>query len=63
MTDSIREVLTAFDALPDPDKEVVAGEILRRLPPEGDLPLAALHAAADELFSALDAEEAARADG
>ena len=61
MTESLRQFLIAFDALPDPDKEITIAEILRRLPPAGDLPAGALDAAADELFSVLDAEEADRA--
>ena len=61
MSDRVRELLASFDALPDSDKQAVAAEILRRAP-EGDVPESALHGLADELFTTLDAEEAARAD-
>ena len=59
MTTPVRQLLDAFDALPDADKHQAAVEILRRLgPAEGDVPEAALLQAADELFRALDGEEA-----
>jgi hypothetical protein len=63
MTATVRQLLDSFDALSDADKHQAAVEILRRLrgAAEGDLPEAALVEAADELFRALDAEEAARA--
>jgi hypothetical protein len=59
----VRQLLDAFEALSDADKHQAAIEILRRFggAAEGDLPDAALVAAADELFRALDAEEAGHA--
>lgn len=63
MPEPVRQLLTSFDALSPSDKEVAVAEILRRLSSESDVPLAALHAAADELFSALDAQESPRASG
>jgi hypothetical protein len=63
MSDRVRQLLASFDALPDPDKSAVVAEILRRATPAGgDVPESAPHAAADDLFAALDAEEAACAD-
>ncbi len=63
MTAPVRQLLDSFDALSDADKHQAAVEILRRYAAavEGDLPEAALVEAADELFRALDAEEAGRA--
>ncbi|HJT75712.1 MAG TPA: hypothetical protein VJ739_00770 [Gemmataceae bacterium] len=62
MTAPVRQLLDSFDALPDADKHQAAVEILRRYAAAvGDLPEAALVEAADELFRALDAEEAGRA--
>jgi hypothetical protein len=63
MTTAVRQLLDAFDALPEDEKHQAAVEILRRTssPAEGDLPEAALVEAADELFRALDAEEAGHA--
>ncbi len=58
----VRQLLDIFDALPDPDKRAAAAEIFRRLP-DDDLTPAGHDALADELFAALDAEEAARAPG
>ncbi len=60
MTASVRRFLESFDALPDPDRRQAAIEILRRVTAadEGDLSEEALVGAADELFRALDAEEA-----
>ena len=60
MTATVRQLLDSFDALPEADKHQAAVEILRRYggTAEGDLPEAALVEAADELFRALDAEEA-----
>lgn len=59
----VRQLLDLFDALPDPDKRAAAAEILRRLPGDDDLTPADHDALADDLFAALDAEEAARAPG
>lgn len=63
MTAMARQLLDSFDALPDAEKHEVAVEILRRLGrgAEGDLPDSALVEAADELFRALDAQEAGHA--
>jgi hypothetical protein len=61
MSEFVRQLLASFDALSEADKEAAVEQLLRRLPSRGDVPEAALHAAADELFAALDAEEAARA--
>jgi hypothetical protein len=59
----VQQLLDAFDALPVADQHQAAVEIFRRVsaPVEGDLPEAALLEAADELFRALDAEEAGHA--
>jgi hypothetical protein len=63
MTTAVQQLLNSFDALPEADKHQAAVEILRRVSAsvEGDLPEAALVEAADELFRALDAEEAGHA--
>ena len=63
MTVAAQQLLHSFDALPEMDKQQVAVEILRRFGPagEGDLPEAALVETADELFRALDLEEAGNA--
>jgi hypothetical protein len=63
MSDPVRQLLALFDALPDPEKQSAAAEILRRAPAAGDVPVSALDGLADELFAALDAEESARAAG
>jgi hypothetical protein len=63
MTATVQQLLDSFEALPEADKHQVTVEILRRsaAAAEGDLPEAALVEAADELFRALDAEEAGHA--
>ncbi|HZT08895.1 MAG TPA: hypothetical protein VFC51_17865 [Chloroflexota bacterium] len=63
MTVTVRQLLDSFDALSEADKHQAAVEILRRFggAAEGDLPESALVEAADELFRALDAEEAGHA--
>ena len=63
MTATVQQLLDSFDALSDADKHQVAVEIFRRCggAAEPDLPEAALVEAADELFRALDAEEAGHA--
>jgi hypothetical protein len=60
---TVHQLLDAFDALPAADKHRAAVEIFRRLSPatEGDVPELALVEAAEELFLALDAEEARHA--
>jgi hypothetical protein len=60
MTTPVRQLLDLYDALPEPDKRAAAAEIIRRMPDDGDLTPADHDALADELFAALDAEEAAR---
>jgi hypothetical protein len=54
------QVLESFDALPDADKHGAAVEILKRVSmvTQGDVPDSVLIETADELFCALDAEEA-----
>ncbi len=63
MNAAVQQLLNAFDALPKVDKHQVTIEILRRVSPvtEGDVPESALVEAAEELFLALDAEEAGHA--
>ena len=63
MNSAVQQLLDSFDALSEADKHHVAIEILRRWANEGtgDLPEEALVEAADELFRALDAEEARHA--
>jgi len=62
VSNPVRRLLELFDSLPEPDKRSAVVEILRRNPPgDGDLHAAQLDGLADELFSALDAAEAARA--
>jgi hypothetical protein len=60
MTAAAQELLDAFEALNEADQREVVLAILRRASEAGDLPESALTEAADELFRALDAEEAAR---
>ena len=63
MNAAVQQLLNAFDALPEADKHQVTIEILRRVSPatEGDVPESALVEAAEELFLALDTEEASHA--
>jgi hypothetical protein len=63
MTNAVKNLLNAFDALSDDDKQEAASEVLRRaLELESDgVPDEALLEAADELFRELDAREAADA--
>lgn len=64
MSEPVHQLLELFDALPEPDKQSAVMEMLRRRPHgEGDISGRGFDALADELFSGLDAEEAARADG
>lgn len=60
MNTSVQQLLESFDVLSEADKHRVAVEILRRVSgdAEGDVPGSALVEAAEELFRALDAEEA-----
>jgi hypothetical protein len=57
---AVQQLLALFDGLSEADKHRAAVEILRRVSSviEGDVPESALVEAADELFRALDAEEA-----
>lgn len=63
MSTAVQQLLEAFDALSEGDKHQATVEILRRGFPgaEGDVPESALVNAADDLFRALDTEEAAHA--
>jgi hypothetical protein len=62
MTLPVQQLLHTFDALPDAEKHEAAVEILRRYAAtRGDVPDDALLQAADELFVALDEEEASHA--
>jgi hypothetical protein len=63
MNAAVEQLLQSFDALPKADKHCAAMEILRRESTsiQGDIPETALVDAADELFLAMDAEEAAHA--
>jgi hypothetical protein len=60
---AVQQILDSYDALPDDDKHRTAVEILRRFTgtSAGDLPNGTLIRAAEDLFLALDAEEAAHA--
>lgn len=60
MNTTVQQVLQSFDVLSESDKHRVAVEILRRVSADaaGDIPESALVEAAEELFRALDAEEA-----
>ena len=62
MPTAVQQLLAAFDALPDEDREVVVIELLTRHPVgAGELPDGAFVELADELFRAYDADEAADA--
>jgi hypothetical protein len=63
MSAKVQHILESFDALSETDKHQVVVEILRRWKNvgTGDLSEEALVEAADELFLALDAEEAGHA--
>ncbi|HBI43860.1 MAG TPA: hypothetical protein DDY78_13575 [Planctomycetales bacterium] len=63
MSAASQQLLDSFDALAEADKHRVAVEIMRRFAATGtgDLPEEALVEAADDLFLALDAEEARHA--
>jgi hypothetical protein len=65
MTATVQQLLDSFDALPDPEKRQAAIEILRRYSgaTDSDLTETALVGVADELFHALDEEEARHAPG
>jgi hypothetical protein len=61
MTTLVQKLIESFEGLSSAEKQEAAVEILRRLGGEGDLPESTLVAAADDLFCALDDEEAAHA--
>jgi len=61
MTTAVKTLLDSFDSLSEAERQEAAVEILRRAVPDGDLPEESLLEAADALFVALDAEEAADA--
>ena len=63
MNPTLQQLLDTFDSLPEAEKHRAAVEIFRRvsLTTEGDVPESALVEAAEELFQALDAEEAGHA--
>jgi len=63
MSAAVQQLLDSFNALAEADKHQVAIEILRWFAAEGsgDLPEEARIGVADELFRALDAEEARHA--
>ena len=60
MTEAVKELLDAFDALPDAERHEAAAELLRRIlkGEPGDVSDDALVAAAEELFLELDTREA-----
>jgi hypothetical protein len=62
MTTAAQDMLKVFDTLPAPVQHEVAVAILRRTSSAEDIPEAALHELADELFRGYDAEEAAHGD-
>jgi hypothetical protein len=61
MTASVQYVLTWFDALSEPERQVVAAEILRRVPTFdfSQVDDETLSHLADDLFLTLDQQEAA----
>ena len=61
MTEAVRDLLRAFEALAPAEQNQAAAEILRRWTPDETLPDAALDELAAELFRGYDAEEAAGA--
>jgi len=54
MTESVRDLLAAFDVLSPAEQQLVAAEILRRSAPSSDLPEEALQELAAELFRGYD---------
>jgi hypothetical protein len=63
MTPAVRELLTAFNALSEAEKQDVIAEVMRQASFDpGGLSDAALVETAYELFRGLDAEEAGRAE-
>jgi len=62
LTQGVRDLLRAFDALPPAEQHQAATAILRRSAGSGEMPDAAYEELAAELFRAYDAEEAADAN-
>jgi predicted HAD superfamily phosphohydrolase len=58
MSTAVREILNAFDGLPNEQQHEAAIEILRRVKPAGDVSDDVLVQLADELFQKMDADEA-----
>ena len=59
MSTAARELLIAFDPLPEPDRDAVIGELLLRHPTgTGGLPDAAFEELAEELFLTYDTADA-----
>jgi hypothetical protein len=58
MSTAAKELLTAFDALPDPDRTAVMQELLLRPVGMGEWADDGLESAAEELFLSYDDEEA-----
>ena len=62
MSEPVRHPLELFDALPEPEKRSSLLELLRRGTSDtGGVSATTFDALADDLFAALDAEEAAHA--
>jgi hypothetical protein len=62
MSTGAQQILAAFDALPDDERDTVLAELLTRRPiGAGELPDQALVEMAEELFLSYDAAEAADA--
>lgn len=61
MTQAVEQLLVVFDSMSDADKHIAVLEVLRRTWPSDkpELPEESLIAAAEEVFSELDAREAA----
>lgn len=62
MTETVLNLLRAFDALPPTEQNQLAAEILRRWTPDEGLSEATLDELAIELFRGYDAEEAGHAE-
>jgi len=59
MSTTVQHFMTAFDAIPDSDRETVLGELLIRNPTGfGDIPHEGFDEITEELFLTYDAEEA-----
>jgi predicted HAD superfamily phosphohydrolase len=62
MSTAVSQILSAFEALSDKQQHEAAVEILRRVKPEGDVSDEGLVELADDLFQAMDADEARHAE-